>query len=219
VKLRFDEYVLDSGSRQLLYRGREVPLSPKALQLLQALLEARPRALSKSELRLLLWPDTAVADANLSNLVGEIRTVLKDDARAPRFVRTVQRFGYGFRAEAPAEAMSRADRRLSVRLRWPGGAAELGPGEHTIGRDPEAAVCLVSASVSRRHARVHVSAGGATLEDLASKNGTFLNGTRVKSERTLADGDEMRAGSVRIVVRLWQRLASTETGVSRPGDD
>ena len=220
MRLIFAEYVLDPGSHLLLCRGRPVPLSPKAMQLLQALLENRPRALSKPELQRLLWPQAAVADANLSNLVGEVRSALKDDARQPRFVRTVHRHGYAFCGEATAtrsRAPSPPDAGWRLRLRWPGGSAELGPGEHVVGRDAKAAVCVVSPSVSRRHALLRVGTEGATVEDLGSKNGTFLNEAPAGSPRALADGDEVRVGSIPVMVRFWQPVGSTETGIA--GED
>lgn len=217
AKVVFGEYVLDPGPRQLLCRGRAVALSPKAFQLLQALLESRPRAVAKAELQRLLWPDTVVVEANLSNLVGEVRSALGDDPRRPRFVRTVHRFGYAFSGDAAVPPSGRGRREPSIRLRWPGGSVELGPGEHVIGRDAQVSVCLASASVSRRHAIVRVQAGQATVEDLGSKNGTYVNGARLKGARDLADGDEIRAGSVRVTVHARPSLVSTETAVTRSG--
>ena len=43
-----------------------------------------------------LWPDTYVVDANLNVLIGEIRRVLEDSAKQPRFIRTVHGVGYAF---------------------------------------------------------------------------------------------------------------------------
>ena len=60
----------------------------------------RPKALSKADLQERLWPGTFVAEANLSNLVAEIRAALNDPARAPKFVRTAHRFGYAFCGDA-----------------------------------------------------------------------------------------------------------------------
>jgi DNA-binding winged helix-turn-helix (wHTH) protein len=96
LKLRFDDFTLDDDTRQLLRPDREVHLSPKAFDLLAMLLAARPRALPKAVLHTGLWPDTFVSEANLAMLVAEIRSALGDDARTPRFVRTVQRYGYAF---------------------------------------------------------------------------------------------------------------------------
>ena len=76
---------------------------PKAFALLAVLIERRPKAVSKQELHKLLWPDTFVSDANLPNLVAELREAFGDDAHEPRLIRTVQRFGYAFSAETSAE--------------------------------------------------------------------------------------------------------------------
>ena len=60
---RFGEFTFDGESRQLLRNGEPRHLSPKAQQLLQVLLLARPRALSREELYDALWPATYVCDA------------------------------------------------------------------------------------------------------------------------------------------------------------
>ena len=61
---------------------------------------------SKTDLHQRLWPDTYVSDANLTNLVADLRDALGDDAKNPRVIRTVQRFGYAFEAEAASEPES-----------------------------------------------------------------------------------------------------------------
>lgn len=94
----FADFVLDRGTRQLTRGGAPVPLSPKALQLLDLLVTSYPRALSKTELQDCLWPGTFVVEKNLTNLVSEIREALGDDPAAPSFIRTVHRFGYAFQA-------------------------------------------------------------------------------------------------------------------------
>jgi hypothetical protein len=70
VTIDFGDCTFDPEARELLRAARRVDLAPKALELLQALLEARPRALSKAELRDRLWPDTFVSDTS--------RAVLED---------------------------------------------------------------------------------------------------------------------------------------------
>jgi len=100
VRLRFGQFTLDLESRQLTSAGREIHLEPKAFELLSALVLERPKALSKADLQQRLWPGTFVAEANLSNLVAEIRAALGDPARAPKFVRTAHGFGYAFCGEA-----------------------------------------------------------------------------------------------------------------------
>ena len=96
MRLLFGDCTFDSGARTLTRGGEGVHLSGKAFQLLELLLAARPNPIEKSELFAKLWPDTFVSEANLASLVKEIRAAIGDDARAPRFVRTVHRFGYAF---------------------------------------------------------------------------------------------------------------------------
>jgi DNA-binding winged helix-turn-helix (wHTH) protein len=76
VRLRFGPFTLDLATRQLRSGDREIHVSPKAFELLAKLALDRPRVLSKSDLLQHLWPDTFVAEANLSNLIAEIREVV-----------------------------------------------------------------------------------------------------------------------------------------------
>jgi len=69
-------------------------------------------------------------------------------------------------------------------------------GSTSLAAHQEAAVQIDSPGVSRLHARVRIEKDVATLEDLGSKNGTLLNGTRVEAATALADGDEIRLGTV-----------------------
>jgi DNA-binding winged helix-turn-helix (wHTH) protein len=209
---RFGEFVLDSDTRELLRDGETLHISPKAFQLLELLVRNAPRALSKSELQDLLWPDSFVVEANLQHLVGQIRSALGDDPKTARFVRTIHGFGYAFRDQpTPTSEKSRAC--LVCRLRWEGGRVTLAEGEHLLGRDPELDVVLDSATVSRRHARIRIHNREVTLEDLGSKNGSFLHGQRVEAPVRLADGDRIRFGHVPVSVRLYSKVASTASSV------
>jgi DNA-binding winged helix-turn-helix (wHTH) protein len=96
MKIRFGECVLDADERVLLRAGQPVHLTPKAFQLLGFLLEARPRAVPKSELQEKLWPSTFVSEGNLATLVKEARVAIGDDARQPLYIRTVHGYGYAF---------------------------------------------------------------------------------------------------------------------------
>jgi pSer/pThr/pTyr-binding forkhead associated (FHA) protein len=62
-------------------------------------------------------------------------------------------------------------------------------------------VRIVSSTVSRVHARLLVDGTQATIEDMESKNGTYVGGTRLQAPARLSPGDEIRIGSVRLV---WQ---------------
>jgi len=218
VNARFGEFTLDLDARQLRGPSGEVHLSPKAFELLKVLAENRPRALSKKELHEHLWPATFVSEVNLATLIAEIRGALGDDARKPRFVRTAHRFGYAFcgmtvdgpRSDAsgtPFCWLVKDRRRLPLR-----------PGENVLGREPEDGINLDSPTVSRRHARILISATGATLEDLDSKNGTFLRGQRVSTAVALSNGDEIRAGSVVLRFRMSSPKGLTSTWTEADGD-
>ena len=69
-----------------------------------------------------------------------------------------------------------------------------------IGRAEENRICLSSPGISRKHAVINAAAGGFTIKDLGSQNGTYVNGQRV-SETRLVEGDTVEVGSVKFVFR------------------
>ena len=209
---RFGPFVLDAHARQLLCDGRPVHLSPKAFLLLQILVESRPKAWSKAALHEQLWPDVVVLEANLANLVAELRRALEDDCRQQRFIRTLPRFGYAFEADAPASSVP-ARSCIDCRLGWRGGRIQLRPGEHLLGRDPDVAVVIAEPGVSRRHACIRISDAGVTYEDLGSKNGSYRAGQRLDTLTDVVDGDVVRVGPVDVTFRISHPTASTRTAV------
>lgn len=77
----------------------------------------------------------------------------------------------------------------------------LGPGTFVLGRDESADVAYAVEGVSRKHARVTVEPSGEVrVVDLASRNGTYLNGRRIE-QASLRDGDELRIGPVGLRLR------------------
>ncbi len=212
----FGPFTLDLDTRQLRRAGGEVHLSPKAFDLLSALVCERPKVLSKNVLQQLLWPDTFVAEANLSNLIAEIREALDDRARAPRYIRTLHRVGYAFFAEATDGPSVPPARAREYWLEWGERRIPLAPGIHVVGRDPDAGIRLEGTTVSRRHARMTVTTGGAVLEDSGSKNGTFVGGARLTAPVPLNDGDAIRIGSVLVTFHARESFAATETQVVGP---
>ena len=195
-----------------------IALSPKAYQLLQILVSQRPKALSKLDLQERLWPDTFVVEKNLVNLVAEIRAALGDDASRPRFIRTVPRFGYAFRESPSAvgETSRPAQSTVHFRLRWADGRASLpDDGDHVMGRDPDLDLFIDGPGVSRRHAVIRVSGGTATVQDLGSKNGTFVADRSAASRVPLADGDVIRLGSVAVTLIVVGAPYSTRTEPAR----
>lgn len=210
----FGPFVLDCDTRELRRSDQPVALSPKAFQLLEILVERRPKALSKADLQDRLWPDTFVVEKNLSNLASEIREALGDDAAQPRFLRTVRRFGYAFHGAAPLPQAPAGDERSAAprfRLVWADGRSALGDGAHVLGRDPDLELFLDSPSVSRRHALIRVAGPDATLEDLGSKNGTFVGTQRIDRPTSLRHNDLIRLGSMRLTFKVIRGQGSTRT--------
>jgi len=215
MQARFGEFTLDTDARQLHRGERECHMSPKAFELLRLLIEHRPRALSKAELHERLWPSTFVSDATLTSLVAEVRDALGEKAKDGRFIRTVHRFGYAFPAEVTERSIPPPRDRARCWIVWEFGQVALGDGAHLLGRDADVAVWLESPTISRHHARITVAGVAATIEDLGSKNGTFVRGARLDAPAPLTDGDEIRLGSMPIRIRLMKTGDSTVTHTSR----
>jgi DNA-binding winged helix-turn-helix (wHTH) protein len=216
VGVLFGDFDLDSDGRRLLRGGREVRLGRRAYELLHYLVAQRPRALSKAQLRDRLWPRNASSESALATVVSELRDALGDDPRRPRYVRTVYGFGYAFCGQAAASATSMSGGAARARLLWANRTFLLGEGDNLLGRAEEAPTRIDVATVSRHHARILVSPGGATLEDLGSRNGTFLRGERVVSPRSLRDGDEIGLGRIRLTFRMSDRAGDLSTQNETP---
>lgn len=210
---RFDCFSLEVDTRRLLRDGAEIHLSPKALHLLLLLIENRNRAMSRADLQKVLWPTTFVLDTNLASLVKEIRRALDDTAETPRFVRTVHRFGYWFIGEIQGRQLSRqsAEPPVNYWLIWSTRQIRVDAGDHILGRAPDASVWIDAAGVSRHHARLVIAGESVTIEDLGSKNGTFVGDEPVTSPRRLLDGDQIRLGPVVVTFRIPPPVGSTET--------
>lgn len=210
----FGDVRFDWESRQLWRAAAEVHVSTKAFELLKLLLERRPNAVSKNDIHGRLWPQTFVSEANLPSLITEIRDAIGDDARKPHYIRTLHGFGYAFAGEAvqePGPPRTPASERPAASLVSERGRVALREGENVLGREGEGIVALESTTVSRRHARIVMRQGEAVVEDLGSKNGTFVNDVRVTSSVPLADGDRLRMGSVLMTFRLARLSVSTQT--------
>src|SRR5439155_26567544 len=99
------------------------------------------------------------------------------------------------------------------RVIWRGESFELHAGESLIGRDRGCAVRIDADSVSRHHARLHVTGHEVSIEDLGSKNGTWVAGERIHDIVPLADGASFRLGSetVRFELTIDERPTKTAT--------
>ena len=206
TRLRFGEWMFDAGARLVLdSAGTPVHLTPKAFDLLAILIERAPNVVRKADLHARLWPDCFVSDVTLAGMVKELRRAFRD--KAGSCIRTSHGVGYAFVAALNHPAPAALDRWLTTR----GRRHPLNPGRNVIGRDPGCDICLADAGVSRPHAEIIVTADGAILQDLGSKNGTRLRGLRLGTSAALQDGDEIGIGPFEIVYRMAEASPSTAT--------
>jgi DNA-binding winged helix-turn-helix (wHTH) protein len=197
--MRFGKFEFDPVTRRVRCEGVDVHLAPKAFELLAALIDGAPRVVSKRELHARLWPGGVVADATLVALIKQLRAALDDRDRAVPLIRTVHRVGYALEIpqvrreptppSMPARWLSVGQRRLP-----------LASGENIVGRDEAANVRLDDPMVSRRHARILVNGTSALVEDLGSKNGTFIDGQQITAgPMPLRNGVQVAFGTVLVI--------------------
>jgi len=95
----FDSFRLDVIKRLLSRDGTSVPLTPKAFDLILALVEHRGALLEKGEIMRLLWPNMAVEENNLTVIVSSLRKVLGESPVEHRYIVTIPKRGYCFVAQ------------------------------------------------------------------------------------------------------------------------
>lgn len=115
--LEFGAFRLDAVQRLLFSGGQQIPLTPKALETLLALVEADGRVVEKDELLKKVWPDTFVEEGSLARNISILRKVLGESPDDQKYIQTIPKRGYRFVApvrcltetrpvEAPAAANS-----------------------------------------------------------------------------------------------------------------
>jgi DNA-binding winged helix-turn-helix (wHTH) protein len=206
VRVRFDDFLLDTERRELWRGNARVPLRPKALKLLEALISQRPKAVSQEELYDDLWPDTFVDKNSLHKVMHQLREALEDEEQT--IIRTIYGFGFSFAATAVDDVPGALSARCQIVI----GESEfdLREGENSVGRERDAVVRIEAPSISRHHARIVVSGDQASIEDLQSKNGTCVRGKRIH-QGELNDGDPILFGTVEAAFRVVPNEKSTET--------
>jgi hypothetical protein len=158
---------------------------------------------SKQDLIDAVWRTEFVSEHALTQVIAELRSALGDNAKSPIYIENIPRRGYRLVAEVTplvASVPSARDASLPFKLQSEDGDFPLIQGPNIIGRTADADICIDRTEVSRCHARIAVSGTTATIEDLGSKNGTFLNGERLEAPALLTNGDEIWIG--RSVARL-----------------
>lgn len=152
---------------------------------------------SKRDLLDAVWEQEFVSEHALTQVIAELREALGDDARSPVYIENIPRRGYRLVAEvvpidepgAPPATTASPFKLHGLERSYP-----LAHGVNVIGRTEDATVRIDRTEVSRCHARIVVEGTTATLEDLGSKNGTYLNGRRLDGAATLSNGDEIGIG-------------------------
>ena len=99
---QFGPFLIDLRERVLRRDGQLVPLTPKAFDVLAALVEEPGRLVSKDDLLRKVWPDTFVEESNLAYHVFALRKALGDTAETSRYIETVPKRGYRFAAAITA---------------------------------------------------------------------------------------------------------------------
>jgi predicted component of type VI protein secretion system len=88
-------------------------------------------------------------------------------------------------------------------------------GPVTVGRAGDADLVLADELVSRHHARITPSGSGAIVEDLGSRNGTFVNGEAVPGPTHLTPGDQLQLGVTLVELRSAIQIAERPSAVHR----
>ena len=188
-------------------RGHETThLELKVMDLLVFLAHRGPRLITRREIIDGVWGTEFICDNTLTHAISELRTALGDNARDPSYIQTIHRRGYRILAPVTnleGRALMDPGRPSHCRIVTGSRIVRLREGINLIGRAPEATVYLDSVWVSREHAQVTVHRSGtATIEDLDSRNGTFVNGRRLSRAMPLADGDTIYLGKLTDALRF-----------------
>jgi DNA-binding winged helix-turn-helix (wHTH) protein len=200
---RLGEWLVEPELSRISNGSTTTHLRAKVMGLLMTLAGRPGQVFSKQELLDAVWPAVVVADGSLSVTVAELREALGDDSTDPRYIETIPRRGY--RMIAPVAPLD-VDRVQPAGSRlWLIGAGVdlvLHQGENLIGRAPDAHVWIKSPKISRRHARITVDGDRAVVEDLGSKNGTFVGDVRVDGPTPLGHADQIRLGQLAALLRV-----------------
>jgi hypothetical protein len=183
-------------------------MEPKMYDLLEILIQRRPAVVTNEELDELLWPKVYVARTSLMRLVSELRSVLGDTPRDSKIIRTAYKKGYAFCGDVDPSVRAVAPRAI-INIVWKERLIPLQEGEQIAGRGEECSVVIDAESVSRRHARIRVVTGAATIEDLASTNGTEVDGMRIFSPTPIGNGSKVLLGSEMLIIRTYDPSALT----------
>ncbi|MDX1480257.1 MAG: winged helix-turn-helix domain-containing protein [Woeseiaceae bacterium] len=101
---------VDTARRQIRFAGEPVDVQPKVFDLIEYLIRARDRVVSKDELFDRIWPDVVVSDASLTQSIKRARDLFRQHGIDAEVIRTVSRKGYRFDAEVETFATASPQR-------------------------------------------------------------------------------------------------------------
>ena len=122
-RFAFGDFHMDVARYRLSRGQREIPLPPKAWDVLYCLIKRPGLLVTKEALRHEIWPDIAISDDTLTKRIGELRRALGDTRRTPRFIETVH--GRGFRFVGEVREVGDETRGHEPGVRFVGRQAEL----------------------------------------------------------------------------------------------
>ena len=177
-------------------RGHEtVQLRPRVMDLLISLVESPEKVVSRRQLIDRVWRTRFVTDNALTRAITELRKKLGDDAKRPAYIETIPKRGYRIVAEVGGARVEQRPAACRFLLEEQDETeVPLRDGDNIIGRSAEADVQIDASEVSRRHARILVVGSTAVIEDLGSKNGTFVRGSRIDAPVRLEHADVIQIG-------------------------
>ena len=210
-----EDWLVEPNLGTISREGSRIRLEPKVMDVLQCLSMRPGELVSKRELTDCVWQVEFISDNRITRAIADLRQALGDDAATPRYVETIPTRGYRLVAEVtggPAETHV-VEEMSRYKLEAADCSYTLTEGENVIGRGTEADIRVDSEWASRRHARIVVHGREATIEDLGSKNGTFVRGVRVDERVELHDGDDIGIGRGVTVLRFVTILGTTRTEI------
>ena len=197
------DWLAEPSLNRLARDSTTIRLTPKAMDLL-VFLARHPRVVMTRETIIdAVWAERFVGENVLRRQIAALRKALEDDAASPTYIENIPKRVYRLIArvqfidsvlpEGP-DLGPPTDQRFLCALRWGADDIPLHEGENVIGRTPDSDIQVASERVSRMHALIAVEGGRATIEDLGSKNGTYVDGQRIDAPTELVDGDRINIG-------------------------
>jgi DNA-binding winged helix-turn-helix (wHTH) protein len=211
---RLGDWLVEPSLNRVSRDDTSVQLELKVMEVLVCLARHAGVVVSKEQIIDTVWQTEFISINTLTHAIGELRRVLGDDARSPRYIETITKRGYRLMVpavEATTDRPASAGGEPTCAVVVDGHQTFLAPGEHLIGRAPDVTIRIDDHEASRHHARILVADDGAVLEDLGSKNGTRLWGKRLTAPTRLENGDEIAIGPALLVFRKLVTDGTTRT--------